>query len=124
MVRTARWTGGLAWAAAGALLGLGLAAIASIGALLLVTGAALAVALAVRDVPGWPAALLGVGAAFAVIGAASLPWQACPEVTPTVVAAPGEPGERYECGGLHPAVWFGVALAAGAGALGAARSAR
>ena len=102
--------GAIAWTAVGALTSLGLAAIASIGFVLLVAAALLAVVL-IRA--GWGGArwtLLGAGAVFVVLGVSALPWRACTG-TETVVARPGDTASGAECGGIHPAIWFALGAA-------------
>jgi hypothetical protein len=108
------------WGAVGALAAVGFASVASIGLLLLGVAALLALAFLAARVRGEPWALLGAGAALAMVGVMSLPWRSCPPVSPTVVSPPG-PGESdtYSCGGIHPAVWFTLALTAAGAAVGA-----
>ena len=117
-----RGAGAVGWIAVGAAGAVGLAAIASIGVFLLAGAGLLAGTLLATRAGGEWWALLGVAAAFVALGVLALPWRSCPSVTPTVSDPPG-PGETssYSCGGIHPAIWFALALGAVVGAIAGAR---
>ncbi|HEX2085953.1 MAG TPA: hypothetical protein VHF89_09750 [Solirubrobacteraceae bacterium] len=106
--------GVIGWATVGALVGVGVPALLSIGPLLLLLAAGLAIALhrAGLRATGW--VFVGVGLALVVLGFLALPWRSCATGPSQVVARPGETASG-SCGGIHPAVF----LALGAGAIAA-----
>jgi hypothetical protein len=103
--------GRVAWILFGALVAAGLAAVLSIGVFLLLLAAGLGTALVRREVRGSAYAPLGAGLAFLVFGLLALPWHACTGVSSvSVPPSPGHPSSS-SCGGVHPAIWFAIALA-------------
>jgi hypothetical protein len=99
---------GFGWLAGGALTVLCLASFPTLGLPLLVLGVALIVARMRAGIGGdWWLALAGAGLALVVLGFLALPWQPCADGPVTVTLAPGETSSSSECGGLHPAFFFG-----------------
>ena len=125
MVGRAGWAGFLAWAAAGTVAGVAVAAVASFGLLLLPIAIGVAILVAGR-VRAWPesiGALEGVAAAALSIGFLNLGHTPCG--SGAVTLAPGQ--HEVECGGLAPGPFLiaGCLLAiAGAAAYWALRPRR
>lgn len=110
MFAPGRIAGGAGWLAAGFLAAFGLAAILSIGIVLLVAAAALVALLLSRDAGGGAWTLVGAGIAFAVLGVLSLPWQACDGTSSVETVAGSTEAATSSCGGIHPAIWFTIAV--------------
>jgi hypothetical protein len=110
------------WALIGALGTLSLVGIASIGLFVAPVVALLAwmqVQQGGTEQVGWSA--LGAALFLIGLGIASLPYQACgsSDTSTTSVSKVGE-SASYECGGLHPAVLFGLGAVLLIGALASA----
>jgi hypothetical protein len=106
--------------AVGALAGVGLLGIATIGVLLLLAAVGLALLLGGIRERDMPLVFAGAAAAFVAFGVVSLPYHPCRNGE--TLSDPPLPGQRSSCGGTHPAVYFvPAALALVAAVLMAAR---